>query len=251
MRFLTISSVSLLISIGFAGCDIQYKPVGNLKAQPPLDTVAFKPNTVIEPKWLQTAFVNGTEYTIGKEKALLFGVELDSVELPTGKLIACDPLHTDEYGKVFTQVFPVGKFPAQAALLALGGAERVAMVRIVFSNEPVAKWAVAVPAGQQAADMQTDDKPGFATDAGLAIYVDSLTLIKIPFDSLSSFNTGGYRELKAKERKTWKGGLYSFTGGNALLISTGLGDGKYASYIGYNNAGKPVQLVTDFRLVKW
>lgn len=251
MKLLPLSSALTLLMVVLASCNIRYKPVGDVEAQPPLDTVVQKPANIVEPKLLQTAFINGTEYTIGKEKALLFGVELDSVDLPTGKLIACDPLHTDEYGKVFTQTFPAGKFPAQAALLALGGAERVAMVRIVFSEEPIAKWAVAVPRGQQAAALETDDKPGFATDAALAIYVDSLTLTKIPFDSLSSFNTGVYRAIDTTERKTWKGGLYTFAGGNALIISTGLGDGKYASYIGYDKANKPVQLVTDFRLVKW
>jgi hypothetical protein len=45
--------------------------------------------------------------------------------------------------------------------------------------------------------------------------------------------------------------MYNFGKYNLAAFTTGLGDGKYATYIGYDAAGKPCRLLSDFKLFDW
>lgn len=45
--------------------------------------------------------------------------------------------------------------------------------------------------------------------------------------------------------------MYNFKGNTIAAFTTGIGDGRFASYIGFDAAGKPCKLVTDFGLLKW
>lgn len=38
---------------------------------------------------------------------------------------------------------------------------------------------------------------------------------------------------------------------NIVAFSTGFGDGRYSTYVGYDKNGEPCRLLTDFRLVDW
>ena len=50
---------------------------------------------------------------------------------------------------------------------------------------------------------------------------------------------------------TWNYALYNFNGHNIATFSTGLGDGHYATYVGYDEKGNICRLLTDFNLVGW
>jgi len=76
----------------------------------PLDTVQSTAGGIAAtPILFETAFVKGTEQKKNNSIANLYGVTIGTLKVSSGRIIACDPMHIDEYGKPFTQVFLIGR----------------------------------------------------------------------------------------------------------------------------------------------
>jgi hypothetical protein len=72
---------------------------------------------------------------------------------------------------------------------------------------------------------------------------------------LTQIEEGVYKDIR-KEMENhyhydWKYTMFNFRQHNLAAFSTGVGDGRYASYIGFDAKGKPCRLVTDFALFDW
>lgn len=91
--------------------------------------------------------------------------------------------------------------------LALAG-ERLAYARVLFDpSAPAVHWYPALTADQDARHLPPGDTFGFTVHSGSACFASA---------------------------------------GNTVSFSNGVGDGHYASYFGYDGAGRVVALVTDF-----
>jgi hypothetical protein len=50
---------------------------------------------------------------------------------------------------------------------------------------------------------------------------------------------------------TWRYAMFNFGQHNLVSFTTGMGDGHYATYIGYDANGKICRLLSDFDLFNW
>jgi hypothetical protein len=178
-------------------------------------------------------------------------IEAGRLVMPTGQLVAADPL-------VFLndRAFPVGvapgTYPVVLARQKDGGDIALALLQ-VRDTRPV-RWEIAVLPGE---------KPGahfYPVDSGTGAYVDravAQTILARQEAELDRQVRGG----KQGERKDlldllnesgYAAGpsgnvcIDSDTGGNLIAFRSGAGDGSYGVYIGYDASGTVSAFVTDF-----
>lgn len=248
---LFIASMSILLS----GCLEKPKApatVNENSSAQPFDTIQFVPaNINAKPVLLETAFIKGTKDKIKSLAFEMYGITLGKIKITSGKIIACDPFLIDQYGQPFTQQFPTGEFPVELSIARLDKkGETVAMARIKFSDEPVAKWEYALLKDQKKAPIGQGDDIGYVVDAGYGIFVDQKAIDSLPGKELAQLSRDIYKQINKKYSKGWSADMHSFGNDNNLAAFTSGfgGDGRYASYVGYDASGKPCRLVTDFAL---
>ena len=218
----------------------------------PLDTIqSASPKIIAFPRLFENAFIKGTTEQ-GKDATVSFyGVNIGKLKIPTGSLIACDPMHIDEYGIPFTQQFPTGEFPVQLAVARLKDEERIAFARINFSDEPVVRWEFALKEGNKPLPITSEEGPGYSVDASVGVFIDAAASKALNLDHVTRMDTGIYTELDKNYRHTWRYAMFNFGNHNLATFTSGFGDGFYSSYIGYDADGKPCRLLTDFGLFEW
>jgi hypothetical protein len=246
----------VLIAFTFFACNFGKQKDHSKLSNEVLDTIKTAPPRVVAtPALFETAFIKGTIEKGKTANVNFFGVTIGTLKVASGKIIACDPLHIDEYGKVYTQAFPTGEFPVQLAIAEVAGEGTVAFARINFSDEPVARWELALLEGQKPLPVGDEDIHGYGVDAGIGIFMDQEAIKGLSQDQLLDMQEGIYQDLKKEMDKhyhnDWKYTMFNFRQQNMAAFTTGIGDGRYASYIGYDASGKPCRLVTDFGLFDW
>jgi hypothetical protein len=240
----------ILILLIFSSCNFSRKkpPVST----EPLDTVQMKTvASVPEPALFETAFIKGTTRKVDNSIFTLYGVNIGNIKIPSGRIIACDPLHIDEYGIPFTRVFPTGEFPVQLSIAKMNDEELIAFGRILFSEEPVARWEFALQEGQEPIPVGGRKMHGYAVDAGVVLFMDEAAKKALPDSIVAETNGAVFTEMDKHYRKNWQYAVYHFGNHNLATFTTGFGDGRYGTYIGFDASGKPCRLVTDFDLFDW
>lgn len=192
------------------------------------------------------------------EKVPFRAVNAGSVNLPSGRISAADPFIALSDAKPFAQPVPKGTFPVRLAVADFpSGGLRIAFARVDFSDEPIARWSLAVPEGQNIATLKDDEIFGYGVDAGTGSFFDPLAskeaarLLDDNPDAWEDWQTEG----EANGPKTI--GPYMFLldlklgESNAIMFSSGWGDGFYASWFGYDANGNVAALITDFATIDW
>jgi hypothetical protein len=173
---------------------------------------------------------------------------LGDINLPTGKIIACDAfiLHNEP----FVAQFPTGQFPVELAVARLSnGDERVAFARIKFLENTVATWKMATTQEQRIEDLKEGHIFGYGVDSGTGCFLDEAAypLYEKANEDFESIN----RKLTETYQHTWTKLLLETEDMSVAIFSSGVGDGLYASYIGYDDTNQIVELITDFYLIPW
>ncbi|WP_207496965.1 DUF4241 domain-containing protein [Aridibaculum aurantiacum] len=244
----------IFIALAFFACKIGAPKNDTPISTEKLDTITSTPPAIIaQPALFEKAFIKGTTEKGRTQDINLYGVTIGKLKITTGRIVACDPLHIDEYGLPFTQVFPTGEFPVQLSIAGVEGEEMVAFARIKFSDEPVVKWELALLEGQKPLPVGDEEIHGYGVDAGVGIFMDQ--------DAIKGLNPKQIWEMESKHElfkemdkhyhPDWRYTMYSFGSYNLAAFTTGVGDGRYATYIGYDAAGNPCRLTTDFKLFDW
>lgn len=222
-----------------------------------LDTAKTKVYPVTaKPDIFETAYFEGTEVKINDTVRLTFyGVDLGKVNLETGKVVACDPVMTYQQ-EAFTTQFPTGQFPVQLAIAKVNDNqnELVAFSRILFSEEPVVKWEFALKKGQEPISIFGDSMYCYPVDGGLGQFMDESSfnrLEKLDEQSQSQVLDNLIAELDKHTRRSWQFANATYKDINIVAFTSGFGDGRYPTYIGYDKNAKPCRLLTDFGLVNW
>ena len=60
-----------------------------------------------------------------------------------------------------------------------------------------------------------------------------------------------YKEMEKHTHYDWRYAMYDFGQHNLAAFTSGFGDGRYSTYIGFAANGKPCRLITDFGLFDW
>ena len=191
------------------------------------------------------------------ESPLLETFDGGKINLPSGKLVACDPLLTNDM-LAFSTVFPKGEFSV------LVHKEResncVAYVEIVFSNSPVSKWKLATTGNQRVEELKGEEIYGYPVESGMGCFMDVETQAELDSLEQKIFQRKGadfmglYEEFFHEHFFDENGAIDQFAmlkpnddfAGNIFAFETGYGEGFYGSYIGFDAQGSPVKIVTEF-----
>ena len=220
--------------------------------RPPLDTITQRPaHLSAKPLLFEGAFIKGSTDMQRKVKLTFFGITIGNIKIPSGKIIACDPMNIDEYGIAFTQSFPTGEFPVEVAVATMVDAEEIAFARIKFSEAPVERWEFALKPGEEALPIWGKKMRGYSTDSGTGVYLDETANKPLERDEVTDMDRGIYTEMEKNARGGWRFAMYKYGQHNLAAHTTGFGDGFFATYIGYDAQGRPCRLLTDFGLVDW
>ncbi|WP_205895603.1 DUF4241 domain-containing protein [Metapseudomonas otitidis] len=198
------------------------------------------------------AFAEGYQVKVEGIDYRFYTQPVGELELPTGQLVACDPLVSCD--APFTQTVPKGRFPLQLAIARIGEDERIAFARIVFAPGTATRWEMALVDGQDPSTLGPDEFFGYGVDSGTGGFMDAAALRRYETQREQegeAFDERLLAELDKTYRHTRSWTLLPTEAGNVTLFSSGYGDGTYPSYFGYDASGRLVAVVTDFLLVPW
>lgn len=191
------------------------------------------------------------------ENPLIETFDAGKINLPTGHLVACDPLITNDM-KAFKINFPQGEFPV------LVHKEResncVAYVEIIFSNSPISEWKMATTDGQNIEELKGEEIFGYPVESGMGCFMDVETQESLNrlenrlFHRKGNEFMGIYEEFFHDHFFDENGAIDQFAflkpddekSGNIFAFETGYGEGFYASYIGFGGDNEPVKVITEF-----
>lgn len=182
-------------------------------------------------------------------------IEAGILNVPSGKIVACDPLANPERD-AFTRTIPIGKYPVHLYLHKDESAIGLAWLEVT-KEEPVT-WEMAVLQDQKIEDLKEDYYYGYPVDAGIGCFMDALSADFLCAVNDSLYESRGndfnyYDDIIAHEMAKNED-LYTnhFPSDdsklNVIMFSSGWGDGVFASYWGLDATGKVACLVTDFNM---
>lgn len=176
---------------------------------------------------------------------------LPDLWLPSGQIVAADGIIME--GRPFTRQVEPGRYPVTIAIAALAKDERIAFAQVRFSDRPVARWELAVVAGQDVSTLKDGDFFGYPVDSGTGCFADpqAVELVNQASDPDMKFFNKISAEMDKVYRHTRSWVHIETSSGSAALFSSGFGDGIYPSYFGLDGAKEPVCLLTDFFVSKW
>lgn len=101
-------------------------------------------------------------------------LDIGEVNLPTGEILACDPLVELEEAKAYIQKTPVGKYPVRIAVVPSEDyGDRYACVKVEFSKNTPVVYELAVTGEEEKMDEAAEDEYyGFGVDAGMGCVAD-------------------------------------------------------------------------------
>lgn len=209
------------------------------------------------------------EYGLDEEmnEQELIEIHIGDLNLPTGKIIAADPFFTLEQRPFAKSVLP-DKYPVYIYMSEIDELHnRIAYAKIKFRSEDATKWILAVTddiSTEEMKDLGENEFYGFPVESGLACFLDEETnaqLVK-KIDALQEKDPEAnyYDEVLAEEFRNYSGkNNFSRELGdwndhhpdkdsdnNAIMFSSGWGDGYYPAYWGLNEEGDTMELVIDF-----
>jgi hypothetical protein len=186
--------------------------------------------------------------------------KIGTLHVPTGKIVVCDPLVEPESDPI-VQEFPIGDFPVY--LYYTKDEDTIAFAELRFSETPVDKWQMALVEDQDIDELEENEIFGYSVDSSLGCFMDiegQKVMLKHEMDLMEKLGeqfisyydnyidnllfgpnaeSEFYCTIKPLENNQ----------NNVIAFQAGIGEGFYASYIGYDKSGKPVKLVTDFNIL--
>ncbi|WP_288374901.1 DUF4241 domain-containing protein [Chryseobacterium culicis] len=191
------------------------------------------------------------------ESPLLESFEVGKIYLSSGKLVACDPLITNDMLPFATE-FPKGDFPV--ILHKERESNCVAYAEIIFDTSEIKEWKMAITPGQDIKELAEGEVFGYPVESGMGCFMDVDTQNSLnELEQRLYQNKGGdfmgiYEEFFHDYFFDEKGAIDQFAflkpakehPGTIFAFETGYGEGFYASYIAYNKDQKPVKIITEF-----
>lgn len=190
------------------------------------------------------------------ENPLIESFEAGTISFPTGQIIICDPLITNDM-KPFSTTFPKGEFPVLVHKEIESNC--LAYVEIIFNTEKIVHWKLAVTDDQNIDELADGEIYGYPVESGMGGIMDQETqdslnhLEKKLFDRKGDDFMGIYEEFFHEHFYQQEGAVnqYAFLKpdedkpGTIFSFETGYGEGFYSSYIGFNQNDQPVKLISE------
>ena len=188
------------------------------------------------------------------------------IDCPTGRLVACDPCTAMENAKPFIQSIPAGRYPLTMAVSVSRnlGSYYVCAKLSVSETKPV-RYELGMFGGENLdALLKDDDFFGFSVDAGMATLTDEHTQKAFisywkkreaeeegidPYNDLFADlleeNAGQYPQYQSSDGD-WCAWTVPETNCRLVVFTSGLGDGVYPTYFGYDANGQVCGVYVPF-----
>lgn len=191
-------------------------------------------------------------------------VPMGRLLLPSGKVVASDPLYHLEFGNLppFSRRAPRGSFPAELAVARDAGGEPLyAAARVLFSDARTVRYQLALRPGEQPAQLEADEIFGLPVESGLACFCDEKTARLFAVfcaqwrqdhpgknlydDYFAFFFARSARKCPGAQREegSWLNWHLPDRKENVILFDSGFGNGIYPAYWGFDEEGKITALV--------
>ncbi|RWC42086.1 MAG: DUF4241 domain-containing protein [Mesorhizobium sp.] len=169
-------------------------------------------------------------------------IKIGDLELPTGEIIACDPLITGLGRPAFSRKVEPGRYP----VMLLQAQGRIAAAVLRFGSGLPARWELATFASDRPPVYESEFLE-FIVDDAVASFMDkSVLTLMSDQEELDEYLADVACSLD-------RFGIDNPIAGNPLnvaMFDTGFGDGGYRSFWGLNTAGEPLVLMTDFEVLE-
>lgn len=192
------------------------------------------------------------------ENPLVESFEAGKIHISSGRIVACDPIITNDK-EPFNTLFPIGDFPVLVHKERDSG--KIAYVEILFAEEGVEHWNLALCQGQEIQHLGEGEIFGFPVESGMACLMDIETQTLLNqletqmFKDKGDLFLGIYDEFFHSYFFNDNGEMqhqYNFLSpnpqlpNNMIAFEAGYGEGFYAVYIGENKNNQPVKLIAEF-----
>ena len=194
-----------------------------------------------------------------------FFVTAGYVDVPTGSIVAADPLAylpSPQFSPVLNKTVPQGSYPVVVSIFrnnTVGLRMCTAMLKI--KDTEAVKYVKAESTDETAIKLKDGNLAGFPVDAGMMCFCDVQTAdeYRVFLDKWYQSNPDGnhyddyfaalfaqsYNDLPQYQRE---GGDFiqwtnPDTGSKMVMVASGLGDGFYCSYYGYDRTGEICQII--------
>jgi len=137
----------------------------------------------------QIAFTHGRSWQVG-DSIFNFSVARAGVlRLPSGRIVACDPLVSSDKKQSFIQGVRPGKYPVDLALVSRDEdkEERIALARISFTRNAPVVWVKAVVESEQEAGQGVEGH-GYAAGTGTGSFMDAETVDLFQLASINAID---------------------------------------------------------------
>lgn len=192
-------------------------------------------------------------------------LKVGEIDCPTGNIIAADPLAylpSRQFSPVLEQAIPAGKYPVIVSICRnniIGIRMCTAMLKI--KDKKAVKYIKANATAETGIEFKDGILQGFPVDAGMTCFCDvqvaeeyskfidnwyKLNPNKNHYDNyFSAFFAESYESLPAYQRED--GDFIEWanpeTGNKLVMVSSGLGDGFYCAYYGYDEVDNLCQII--------
>ena len=185
---------------------------------------------------------------------------LGELNLPSGRIVALDPLVMMSTGTGFSTTVAPGRYQTSVYWFKdKDWGKRNAFATIRFSNSEVANWRLAITVQQDLTKLQAGEFYGYGVDAGMGAFTspEGFKALNASMDKANKEipdYSNYYDDVLAKplDQTNPSRLLYAPPTDpqmNIAMFASGFGDGSYPSYFGYGTDGKPVILATTFFVV--
>ncbi|MGV8928497.1 MAG: DUF4241 domain-containing protein [Brevundimonas sp.] len=213
------------------------------------------------PEVLTGAFSPGFVGEADDERYPIRVVRLGEVHISSGRVILVDPFVMSTRDMPLALTVRPGRYPVDLAVADAGDSgQRVALARMLISEEPPVRWTLAVTGDQDPTTLSGDDIFGYGVDSGTGAFVDAAVpawlATEYPASDIDRYGAlVDDWQARGEAAAVELGIPYGFAlieplgPGSAAMFSSGWGDGYYASWVGYGADDRPVVIVTDFAVI--
>ena len=185
-------------------------------------------------------------------------LDIGEINLPTGEILACDPLVELGEAKTYLQKTPVGKFPVKICVVpSKDYGDRYACVKVEFNKNKPVVYELAVTGNEEEMNEAGEDEYyGFGVDAGMGCVADKKSQDEYskywkkleeegnadnPYDDIfEELLEESFKKSPKYQRDCgdWANFIIPDTDLNILVFASGWGDGYYPCYFGYDEKGE-------------
>ena len=186
----------------------------------------------------QLAFTRGQTASIGGKHLRFSVVRAGTLHLPSGQIVACDPLVGHEREPFVQAVLP-GRYPVD---LSLGydeaeDVEQIVFTRLLFTKSKPVVWVKALRESEAHLAAEDDEPFGFSPTSGTAAFMDKDTAELFHLDSIDELDqilddlVANYRP-----KRNWFNHQVDDRH-NVIMFSPGRSAGNCPTYFAIDDAG--------------